>query len=50
MTLYINSNKKEFMCFNQDAAISLLNAKPLKLDQFIYFESNINIYIDKTAI
>ena len=45
---YVNSNKKEFICFNEDGAISSLNDK--LVDQFIYFgskisstESNVNI-------
>ena len=29
--LYVNSDKTEFMCFNQDGAIFWLNGKPLKL-------------------
>ena len=29
--LYMNSDKIELMCFNQDGAIFLLNGKPLKL-------------------
>ena len=37
ISLYLNSEKTDFMCFNQDGAISSLNDKPLKLvDQFIY--------------
>ena len=50
----MNSDKTEFMCFNQDGAISL-NDKSLKLvDEFIYLSSNIsstesdvNIHINK---
>ena len=49
--VYITLDKTEFMCFNQDAAISSLNGELLKLvERFIYFgcnisstESNINI-------
>ena len=42
VVLYMNSKKPEFMCFNQDDAISL-NGKPLKLvDDFIYLGSNIS--------
>ena len=29
--LYVKSDKTEFMCFNQDGAISSVNRKPLKL-------------------
>ena len=56
----IETQIKEFIIFNQDGAISLLNGKPLKLvDKFIYLgsnissaESNVNIHISKawTAI
>ena len=39
--LYVNLDKIEFMCFNQDGVMSLLNGKPLKLvDKFIYLTSN----------
>ena len=39
---YMNSDKTEFMCFNQDVTISSLNSKPLKLvDLLIYLGSNI---------
>ena len=42
IVLFVISDKTEFMCFNQDDAISLLNGKPQKLvDQFIYLGSNI---------
>ena len=34
--LYVNLDKTEFMCFNHEDAISSLNSKPLKLDQFTY--------------
>ena len=30
ISLFINSDKMEFMCFNPNDAISLLNGKPLK--------------------
>ena len=41
--LSVSSDKTEFMCFNQDGAISSLNGKSLKLvDQFIYLSSNIS--------
>ena len=41
--LYMNSDEKEFMCFNQDAAISSLNGKPLKLvDHFTFLGSKIS--------
>ena len=41
--LYLNSNKAEFMCFNQDGAISSLNGKPPKfVDQFLYIGRNIS--------
>ena len=56
--LHVNSNKTEFMCFNQNGVISTLNDKPLKLvDHFTYRGSNIsftesdaNIYIGKVWI
>ena len=51
--LFMSSDKPEFICFNQDGAISL-NGKPLKLDRLIYFSSSIsftksdvNIHRDK---
>ena len=41
--LYMNIDKTEFMCFNQDGVISEFNGKPLKLvDQFTYLGSNIS--------
>ena len=41
--LYVNSDKTEFTCFNQDGALSSLNGKPLKLvDKFAYLSSNIS--------
>ena len=41
--LYRSSDKTEFMCFNQDAAIFSLNSKPLKfVDQFIYLWNSIS--------
>ena len=43
MDLNINSNKTEFMCFNQVGAISSLNGKPLKLvDDFTYLNRNMS--------
>ena len=43
ISLCMNSDKTEFMCFNQNGAISSLNDKPQKLvDQFIYLSSNIS--------
>ena len=56
--LPVNTDETEFICFNQDGAISSLNRKPLKLvDQFIYIGSNIssiknyvNIRTDKVWI
>ena len=45
ISLYVNSDKTELMCFNHYDAISSLNGKPLKLlDQFIYFGGNISFY------
>ena len=51
----MKSNKIEFMHFKQDAVISKLNDKPLKLiDHFTYIscnisftESKVNIHIDR---
>ena len=41
--LYVNSDKTEFMSFNQDDTVSTLNGKPLLLvDHFIYLDSNIS--------
>ena len=41
--LYMNSDKTEFMCFKEDAAISKLNDEPLKLvDHFTCLGSNIS--------
>ena len=43
ISIDMKSDKTEFMCFKQDAAISTLNGKPLKfVDQFIYLGSNIS--------
>ena len=43
ISVSVNSDKTEFMCFNQDGAISSLNCKPLKLvDPFIFHGSNIS--------
>ena len=40
--LYVNSDKTEFVCFNQDNAISFSNDRPLKLiSLFIYISSKI---------
>ena len=40
---YVNTDKTEFMHFNQDGAISSLNGKLLKfVDQFTYLGSNIS--------
>ena len=38
---HLNTNKIEFVCFKQGAR-STLSDKPLKLDQFTYFGSNIS--------
>ena len=53
-SLYVNSDKAEFICFNQGGAISPLNDKLQKLVEFIYLgsnisstESNINICVSK---
>ena len=41
--LYVNVNKMEYMCFNQEGAISILNGTPLKLvDKFTYHSSSIS--------
>ena len=41
--LYMNSDKTNFMCFELNQAISILNGKPLKLrKQFSYLGSNIS--------
>ena len=51
--LHLNSDKTEFISFNQDEVISSLNGKTLKLvDQFIYIGSIIlsirgDVYIHK---
>ena len=43
INLHVNANKREFMCFNQEGAISTLKGNPLKLvDQFTYLGSNIS--------
>ena len=40
--LHVNANKKEYMSFNQEGAISTLNGGPLKLeDKFTYLGNNI---------
>ena len=37
----MNSDKTEFMCFNEDSTISSVNKKPMNfVDQFVYFSSN----------
>ena len=41
--IYVDSYKTEFMCFNQDGAISSLNGQNLKfVDQFIELGNNIS--------
>ena len=41
--LHVNSDKTQFMCFNQGGAISSLNGKPLKeVHQFVYLGGNIS--------
>ena len=43
ISLFMNSDKTEFICFKQNRAISTLNGKLLKLvDQFTYHGSNIS--------
>ena len=43
ISLYMNTNKMEYICFNQEGAISTLNSGPLKLiDKFIYLGSSIS--------
>ena len=40
--LYVNSDKTEFMCFNENGDISSLDDKPLKfVGQFKYHGTNI---------
>ena len=40
--LHVNTDKTEYMCFNQRGDISTLKGGPLKLvDKFTYFENNI---------
>ena len=42
ISLYVNSDKTEFLCFKQNGAISSLNDMSLKsVDHFIYLRSNI---------
>ena len=42
ISLFVNSDKLELMCFNQDGAIYSLKGKPLKkVEQFTYLGSNI---------
>ena len=51
ISLYVYSDKTEFMCFKQDGGISSLNDKPLKLvDQFIDLGSNISPTKDDFSI
>ena len=53
--LWVNANKTEYTCFNQEGSISTLNGSPLKLvDKFMYLgssvsstESGINICLAK---
>ena len=41
--LYVNADKKEYMCFNQRGDISTLNGKSLKLvDKFTYLGSSVS--------
>ena len=43
ISLYVNVDKTELMCFRQDRTTSPLRDKPLKLvDQFTYLDSNIS--------
>ena len=43
ISLYVNSDKTEFICFVQDRAISTLDNKPMKLvDHFTYLGSSIS--------
>ena len=43
ISLFVNTNKIEFMCFKQEGAISTLSSKTLKLvDKFTYHNSNIS--------
>ena len=43
ISLYVNANKTEYVCFKQKGAVSTLSGKPLKLeDQFTYLGSNIS--------
>ena len=54
--LHVNADKMEYMCFNQEGAISTLNVGSLKLvDKFMYFsssisstESDVSIHLTKT--
>ena len=47
----MSSNKKDFMCFKQDGAISELNGKPLNfVNLFIYFGSNISFTVNDVNI
>ena len=41
----LNSDKTEFLCFKQEAVISILNDKSLKLvNHFKYFSSIVNLF------
>ena len=43
ISLHVNANKTEYMCFNQEGAISTFSGEPLKLvDKFTYFGSSIS--------
>ena len=56
ISLHVNANKTEYMCFKWEGAISILNGWPLKsVDKFTYLGSNIssiendvNIHLTKT--
>ena len=55
LSLYVKADKTDFMCFKQDGAISTINDKPMKLeDWFTYLgsiisstETNVTIHIGK---
>ena len=43
IALHVNTDKTEYMCFNQRSDISILKAGPLKLvDKFTYFGSSVS--------
>ena len=60
LVLHVNADKTEYMCFNQEGDISILNSGSLKLvDKFMYLgssfssiESDVNTHLAKvwTAI